>query len=154
MKTIFLAASLAAVTLAGVAGAQAVPSPARGPMRADTDRDGVVTRAEASAEADARFARMDADHDGRVTPEERRAAMRAMRAERQGGRRPDHGSGAERPRDGGGVTAAEFRERALARFDRADADRDGRIDRAELAARMERMRGHGGDASPPPPPAQ
>ncbi len=51
--------------------------------RADADRDGKVTLAEATAGALRRFDRIDGNRDGRVTPEERaavRAQRRAMRA--------------------------------------------------------------------------
>lgn len=51
--------------------------------RMDSDGDGRVTLAELSERALARFDRADADHDGTVTPEERRAARQAMRAERR-----------------------------------------------------------------------
>lgn len=44
-----------------------------GMMMADTDRDGVITRAEFDAHSAARFARLDTDKDGRITVEERRA---------------------------------------------------------------------------------
>lgn len=61
------------LTSAGIALAQAAPTsppPARGHMRADANGDGVVTRAEFLAQAGARFDRMDANHDGKLTPDE------------------------------------------------------------------------------------
>jgi hypothetical protein len=54
----------------------------------DADKDGRVSRAEASAHAVARFDRVDANHDGTITPEERRAAREAF----QGPRRERRGS--------------------------------------------------------------
>lgn len=53
--------------------------------RADSDGDGAVTLAEATGPALEMFDRADADRDGTVTAEERRAAWRAIRAERRGG---------------------------------------------------------------------
>ena len=44
----------------------------------DTDGDGKAGAAEAEAAATARFATLDADHDGTLTPEERRAGMAGM----------------------------------------------------------------------------
>lgn len=51
--------------------------------RADADSDGRLTFAEMSTGALERFDRSDADRDGTVTPEERRAAREARRAERR-----------------------------------------------------------------------
>lgn len=45
-------------------------------MRADTDTDGQVTLADVEAHTRKRFARLDADKDGVVTPGERRGALR------------------------------------------------------------------------------
>lgn len=50
---------------------------------ADSDRNGVVTQAEFTANAVQRFERMDGDRDGQVTPEERRSARAQMREHRQ-----------------------------------------------------------------------
>lgn len=44
----------------------------------DTNGDGKATAAEAEAAETARFAKLDADHDGILTPDERRAGMMAM----------------------------------------------------------------------------
>ncbi|WP_375249853.1 hypothetical protein [Sphingomonas sp.] len=151
-------------------------------MRADADHDGVITRAEVIAEADRAFADMDANHDGKVTPDERRAFRDARREQREArhaarrdggemppppppGARPDraapppHGGedGMRRERT---VTQAQFRDRALRLFDRVDTNHDGRVDQQEReAARMlmrARMIGPNGDrsggATPPPPP--
>lgn len=114
MKRFIIAAALSATTLAGVAVAQNVPQPgtisARGPAKADTNRDGIVTRAEASAAADAMFARMDKNRNGKISADERRG--------RGGANAPE-------------MTQQQFRERALKRFELADANRDGRLDQAE-----------------------
>ncbi|MGJ3626077.1 EF-hand domain-containing protein [Sphingomonas sp. MMS24-JH45] len=70
MKTILLAA--AALAVSGTAVAQ---MPARAP---------IVTRAEAMAKADQRFQQMDANRDGKVGAEERRAWREAKRDQRPG----------------------------------------------------------------------
>lgn len=165
------------------------PRPPLGLVRADTNRDGVITRAEAQATADARFARFDTNRDGSVTPEERREFREAARqrpitaaefqqraaarfarldvnrdgvlsGDERGDRRgrrgprhhgprghdgppppgPDGAAPPPPPPPGMALTAAQFRTRALARFDRMDANRDGRIDAAEMAARRGQAR--------------
>ncbi|CAM3107946.1 hypothetical protein SPAN111604_04000 [Sphingomonas antarctica] len=49
-------------------------------MMADGDKDGRISQAEAVSGALKRFDLLDANHDGTVTPEERRAAMQAWAA--------------------------------------------------------------------------
>jgi len=89
------------------------------------------------AQADAMFARMDADKDGTVTAEERQAAMAARGSRRPGGE--------------GGLTATRMREMAGRRFDRMDANGDGKLDAAELDASRPGRRGGGGEGAMPPP---
>lgn len=129
MKRLILLAALAATGVTGIASAQA-PAPSatakRGPGAADTNRDGVVTRAEAIAAADALFARFDRNNDGKVSADERPG--------RRGANKPD-------------MTREQFRERAIKRFERADANKDGQIDQAErqaLHAKRRMHRGHHG----------
>ena len=147
MRKTVLTLMLAASAITSAASAQTAPTPtpaSRPPMRQDANRDGVATRAEAIAQADARFAQMDTDHDGRVTAGEMRAYRTAMHdrmiasgrdvpvpppagAEHDGmGRRMD-------PNGDGSVTREEFEARALKRFDRMDANHDGTIDATERA---------------------
>jgi len=61
---------------------------------ADTNKDGQITAAEFKAAALARFDKMDANHDGVVTPQERKAAMQQMR-ERWKDARGDRGGEGE-----------------------------------------------------------
>ena len=72
------------------------PGSMRGPMSrmGDADKDGAVTKAEFIAAALSRFDAMDANHDGKVTKEERQAARRQMRDERRG---PPEGDGPPPP---------------------------------------------------------
>lgn len=102
-----------------------------GMMRADADHDGVITRAEMIANAEARFAAMDADKDGKVSAAERDAARDAMQARRRGG----GGYGMRGDPDGDvALTRAVVVDRAGKRFDRLDTNRDGKLDAAERAA--------------------
>lgn len=129
----------------------------------DADRDGTVTPEERRAErdrmraarvvtedqfkdrAEKRFDRLDANDDGKLTGDERRAGRRGPGV----GRGPG-GPGRDRPAPKP-ETAAEFRAHALERFDRIDANRDGRIDQAERAAARDRMGPPPGGPTPPPP---
>ncbi|MBJ6120932.1 hypothetical protein [Sphingomonas mollis] len=132
------------------------PGGPAGLRRADANGDGIVTRAEAMAQANGMFARMDSNHDGKVTPEERRAAMEAMRAERRGdgigrggrGRGMGGGMGSGGDRE---LTLEQSRQMAANRFDRLDTNKDGRLDAAELAAARPGPRPPRGDDAPPPP---
>lgn len=118
MRKTLVAGALAALTLAaagGVAMAQQTPDrPHAHGMRADADGDQKLSRAEFVEARVQRLAAADADRDGSVTPEERRAAAQTRRA-----------------------------GRAEARFDRLDADNDGAISRAEFDAHREARAGQG-----------
>lgn len=108
--------------------------------RVDANRDGFVTQAEAQAfrggasaergdnrgeRREARFARLDANRDGSISRDEFFA--RAERADRaEGGER--RGRRAERRGQRGGMMARLGGKR----FERIDADKDGRISLAEV----------------------
>jgi hypothetical protein len=175
MKTFTFLSGAAMLGLAGMAVAQGGPEPR-------PDRDADVTRQQVVERSDARFTRLDANRDGRFTPEEAgamREQRRGQRAERmferldldrngsitreemsqaqagrgergenhtgRGGRRGGPGMGGMRGHRGpnagmrgqrlfgeqGFVTAEQMRQRALERFDRADANRDGTLTAAE-----------------------
>ncbi len=184
MKTLFLFSALA--SLAAVGGAQ----PTSQPMG---DRDADVTRQQVIERTDQHFRQVDANHDGRFTPEEAQqmheqrrtqmtqhmfdrldgnrdgsisreefASAHEARGEHRGGRgegmrgRGHGGPGMHHRRGPGGpdgpgmgmrgerlfgeqgfVTAEQFRARALARFDRLDADHNG------ILTAVERRQGHG-----------
>lgn len=181
IKTIL--AALGATTLAATAAAQMTADTPPQPrphgmgvgalLRADLNHDGVVTRAEASAEADQRFATTDTDHDRKVTADERRAAaarQQAAHAERHGvpprpeGAPPPAGAapgdlgfagqrggmGGAGGRGGRDLTQAEFRGRALRLFDRADTNHDGTVDRNEVDAMRLVLRARlSGEGAPP-----
>ncbi len=133
-------------------------------QRLDTNRDGRVTQEEARALRQARmtqrqerraerqgrmFDRLDTNRDGQISRDEFNQ-RREVRAERRGqrgmrgmrGRGGQHGArGAARLfGEDGVITAEEFRSRALQRFDRLDANRDGTITVAERRDVRQRMR--------------
>lgn len=101
-----------------------------------TNGDGVVTKTEFLADADARFAKLDANKDGKITKDERPGD--GERGSRMLGRLDADGDGA--------ISQAEQRAQAERRFARIDTNRDGKLDQAERAAARERMRGMMGRA--------
>jgi hypothetical protein len=177
MNRVFLAAALAsasfmAVALVGPTAAQTAPG-----ARGDANGDGVLSRDEAMAQADARFDRLDVNKDGKLTPDEMQP-RRPMSGTAPAASAPPPADGASPPppppgprgRGFGGrmfarldtngdgvIDREEYRAQAAQRFDRMDTNKDGKVDAAERqAARdaMEQMRGrrgNGGDAPPPPP---
>lgn len=129
MRSLIVAASLAAIALPGVAFAAQTTPPAA---------DRVTTRADALANADRRFDAIDTDRDGRISAAERAAMPHRPQRTLDGEARPPRGGGgggrmlerADANRDGI-VTREEFRAAAASAFDRQDANRDGRVDATE-----------------------
>jgi Ca2+-binding EF-hand superfamily protein len=72
---------LSAIALVATGGAALAHNHGGGGMKADTDSNGVVTRAEAQAAATKMFARMDADGNGVITDADREARMAARRTQ-------------------------------------------------------------------------
>jgi Ca2+-binding EF-hand superfamily protein len=137
--------------------------------RLDVDNDGRATADEArqareqrrTERAGAMFERMDADRDGSVSRAEFDQA-RAQRGDRLAARHGEGGAEAGHRRHGprhrhgmrgmrgmgdrglfgeqGFITREQMRERALARFDRLDANRDGTLTFAERQQAREQFR--------------
>jgi Ca2+-binding EF-hand superfamily protein len=124
MKTTFLALGLATV-LGGAAVASANDAPRadapRDEMRADTDGDGRVSRAEATAAASERssdwFDKLDLNKDGYITSDEMKQARET---------RHDH-------------MRAEMKEKMEQRFNDADTNADGQLSLEEAQAKMPRL---------------
>lgn len=64
---------------------------------ADANKDGQITRAEYDTAVKAHFDKVDANHDGKITPDERKAARDAMRAMHQGRMGGDGDGGPDGP---------------------------------------------------------
>jgi len=117
MKKTILAGGLVAASIAALIGGAAVAqqsptatAPAARHARMEARQTQPVTQAQFVQARVSRLTALDANHDGTVTAEERRAGAQARRA-----------------------------EQATRRFDRLDADKNGQISRAEFdAARPER----------------
>lgn len=149
-------------------------------QRMDANRDGRVTaeelrqlgesrraqRSERRAERRGQmFDRLDRDRNGQISREEfsQRAEMRGERGQGRRGMRGMRGmrgpGGGQQAMRGGGrmlgsdgvMTVQEFRQRAVERFDRVDANRDGRITVEERRAVRGQHRGgrRGGPADQP-----
>lgn len=102
----------------------------RGHRNPDANNDGVTTRQEFLAGPTAMFERLDANHDGRLTAEER--------PQRGEGRHERHSMrGADSNRDGR-VTLAEYTARSEQMFTRMDANSDGQLTQADREARRQR----------------
>ncbi len=137
MKKILFAGAALAALIAIPASAQIGGGQPRGPMA------GPLTRASVQANVQARFAMVDANHDGFVTREEadaRTEFRRERMRERMQARRGRMEARGER----GEGRGQDMRARMSDRFDRLDANHDGSISRAEfdgaMAARAEHRR--------------
>lgn len=98
--------------------------------RADADGDGLVTRAEYIAARNARFDRMDRNHDGVV---EKSDFGRLARFRPQAASRLDAIIGQADANHDGRLTRAELAAAPVPIFDRADANHDDRVDKDEIA---------------------
>lgn len=111
--------------------------------RMDANQDGKVDAADRTARHAARFDQLDTNRDGALSREEF-AALQGDRADRRGnhrmGQRGDRGHHGARAGQPVAVDRATFVARALERFDRADANRDGTITTAEHQAMREARR--------------
>src|SRR4051812_48812897 len=144
MKTIIFAGAAVAALAAVAASAQpgAPSAPLAPSMREAPRAPHPVTRAEVKAKVDARFARLDANRDGYLTPDEVAAghgqrgegmAMRRMRPDSRMGERPmDEPPMAGRPMREGPLADGPGRDGRAEIFAHLDANHDGVVTRDEF----------------------
>jgi Ca2+-binding EF-hand superfamily protein len=108
-----------------------------------------MTRASVQAMVEAKFARIDSNHDGFVTREEAeanagsgRGGMRDRMEQRRGDMQGPGGGGQ-------GDMQGRGEDRRAGRFDRLDANHDGSISRAEFDAASAARAGHRGEGRGP-----
>lgn len=110
--------------------------------KADTNQDGVITRAEFMAASDARFAKSDLNGDGYISKDEKETARENHHAER----RAEHFSRMDANGDGlisqdEFNTAGDMRKdrKRDKRRERMDVNKDGQFDEADKQAFREKM---------------
>ena len=113
-----------------------------GLMRYDTNKDGVVDRAEWKAGQEARFKRLDVNGNGKLTQDELFARTPAvgnsvLPTDRQAQRQSTYFQLLDADKDGV-VTFAEFMGQADRNFARCDVNKDGRTDTAECRTALQR----------------
>ena len=146
MKTsILVSSALALVMAGGVAIAQpGTNGRGMGPMGADANKDGVLTKAEVQSQADKMFARMDINKDGKLDKADREARKaerfakmdtngdgEISQAEMQAARDARKAKMEER--------RAKMEERRAERFAQLDTDKSGGLSKSEMAAARDGM---------------
>ena len=116
----------------------------RGIMRYDTNKDGAVDRAEWKAGQEARFKRLDANNDGKLTQDELFARTPAvgnsvLPSDRQVERQSAFFQRVDTNKDGV-VTLEEFMAQGDRNFARCDVNKDGKTDTAECRQALQRNR--------------
>ncbi|MEO1028966.1 MAG: EF-hand domain-containing protein [Pseudomonadota bacterium] len=135
------AALLLPVTAITAALAQEAPPPKPerpGLERLDTDKDGRISREEATAENQSRFAEADTNGDGGLSLDEMITLQEQRRAERQAKMQERRFSRMDQDGDGL-VSIEEFSRPANRMFERADLDENGVVTETELRT-MEELR--------------
>jgi hypothetical protein len=152
-QMILLTAMLAVVPVALIAATNSTtPAPERGPehgwfKKVDANGDGVITKDEALAAANARvekeFATFDTNHDGQITQAEIKAVHDAKRAEMEA---KFEARFKQADTNGDGQLSKDEVQAGLpmlARgFDRLDTNKDGELSLAEIKAGRAAMAGH------------
>jgi hypothetical protein len=138
-KTLIVGASALVLAMSAVGLAQAQGRP--DPFQADTNSDGVLTRAEFDAGHAAMFARLDSNGDGALAREE--MPRRGRHGGRGDGERAMHHLERADANNDGAISRDEFLARPLEMFGRLDANSDGVISQSERPQASERRHRRG-----------
>ncbi|MFZ5609285.1 MAG: EF-hand domain-containing protein [Pseudomonadota bacterium] len=120
--------------------------------RMDQDGDGAISRQEFASRHEEKFARADANKDGKVTAEERTAMREEMQKRMEERRKKMHEHMQERMQDrmaevdtnkDGVISKAEHKAYVDKKFAEMDKNGDGKLTREEMRAGMKMM--HDGD---------
>ena len=154
LKLLIIPAAALLLAAPALAAPGDTPAPASAPerpsransgiMRYDTNKDGVVDRAEWKAGQEARFKRLDTNGDGKLTQDELFARTPAvgnsvLPSDRQVERQSTYFQLLDADKDGV-VTLAEFMAQADRNFARCDVNKDGRTDASECRQALQRNR--------------
>jgi len=135
--------ALLSVALVSLAQASEPQQPSRSPHpQADANGDGIITREEAKGHRrlEASFDELDVNKDGQLDASEMNARRDAMRAERQA-EATKRWQAADK--DGDGALSREEAAgmpRLAEHFDEVDANKDGKVERAEMHEFRQRQR--------------
>ena len=121
-KKLLIAAALATSAVGGIAVTASAMLP-RGPMAADTNGDGVVTRSEFFTAAQARFAKRDTNGDRKLSGDEIDTGRRGEKLLREDANKD------------GIISFAEIAAAESAYFKAQDADGDGKLTGEEMRPR-------------------
>lgn len=138
MKKAILISSATALLMAG---GIAVAAPGDRGMRADTNADGAISRAEMTASLNTRFAKMDVNSDGYLSKEDREA-KRADRSSKRGERFAKADTNGDGELSQAEMEAARA-ERKAAKFARADKDGNGKLSQEEAQSMKSKRGGKG-----------
>lgn len=136
MTRLCLATTLATLAALSIGAGTAAAGPFQGRLlqRLDTNQDGGVDRGEFETAMANRFVRLDANRDGALDTDEIEIARERVARRLDAAMTVAENRMEKRDTDGDGkISRAEF-VRVPALFDLADKDRDGRLDKDELAA--------------------
>ena len=135
MRTLLLLLAAGGIGLTAAAAPAAAHRGLHKFNRADTDKDGKITRAEFDAARNARFAGIDANGDGTLEISELRAWVRAWPSRFRDARFKALDGDSD-----GKVGVEEYVAQRKAMFARIDANNDGTVDKAEFNAAFEKFR--------------
>ena len=136
-KAILISSATALLMVGGIA----VAAPGERGMRADSNGDGVISRAELTKSLEARFTKMDVNGDGQLSKEDR-DAKRADRSAKRGEQFAKADANGDGELSQTEMEAARA-ERKASKFARADKDGNGKLSQEEAQSMKGKRGGKG-----------